>query len=94
MIFEKSYFNLYFFVGFFLVFLIILNSINVIQWNFLDFLVFGGMLLGTIFLINLVRRKVKKENYKLLIILILLISFLLVWAEFGVGLFGSLFAGN
>jgi len=53
----------------------------------------GILLLGAGVLIEVVTRKVKKQNRIVLYVAIFL-SFLLVWAELAVGIFGTPFAGS
>ena len=74
--------------------LIAMQFTNEVNWDVTDFVVFGGLLLGIILLIDLVLRKLKTSQYKALIIAAIVILFLLIWAELGVGIFGTPFAGN
>jgi len=39
-------------------------------------------------------RKIKKTKYRIAIILAILVSLLIIWAELAVGIFGSPFSGN
>lgn len=65
-----------------------------INWSASDFLIAGILLFSTAFLINLVRSKIKKQSYRILICVFVLIVFALIWIELAVGIFGSPFAGN
>ena len=67
---------------------------NEVDWNRFDFVVAGFLLFGTGLLIELVLRKVKTTQNRLLICGIILLAFFLVWAELAVGIFGTPFAGS
>lgn len=67
---------------------------NEVVWTRADFIVMGGLLLGTGLLAELIIRKVKKKDYRIGIIAILLIALFLIWAELSVGIFGTPFAGS
>jgi len=74
--------------------LIAMQFTNAVNWNMFDFIVAGGLLLGTGLLCELVMRKVKKTNYRISICAVLLAALLLTWAELAVGIFGTPFAGH
>ena len=74
--------------------LIAMQFTNAVNWNMFDFIVAGGLLLGTGLLCELVMRKVKKTNYRISICAVLLVALLLIWAELAVGIFGTPFAGH
>ena len=65
-----------------------------INWSFSDFLVMGLLLAVLGFLLEIILRKVVKKNKRIALIALLLIMFLLIWAELAVGIFGSPFAGS
>ena len=65
-----------------------------VNWSISDFLIMGGLLLGTALIVELVLRKVKKSEHRILLCMAILVIFLLIWAELGVGIFGTPFAGN
>jgi len=65
-----------------------------INWSVLDFLIAGFLLFGTGMLIELILGKTKNAITRLALILIVIILFLLIWAELAVGLLGSPLAGN
>ena len=67
---------------------------NEVNWGLLDFIVAGVLLLGAGFIVDFVIRKVPKINYRITIIMALLILLFLIWAELAVGIFGTPFAGN
>ncbi len=54
----------------------------------------GGMLTITGLLIGITLKKFKTSKNRILLIAIIIIIFLLIWAELGVGIFGTIFAGN
>lgn len=67
---------------------------NEVDWSSSDFVIMGGLLLGTGLLIELVIRKVKKTGYRIAICGAVLVTFLLIWLELAVGIFGTPFAGS
>ncbi|MFH6770171.1 hypothetical protein V8G56_15580 [Gaetbulibacter aquiaggeris] len=52
------------------------------------------LLLGLGFMLEVVLRKVQKKKNRIVLIAIILIMFVLIWAELAVGLFGTPFAGS
>ncbi len=74
--------------------LVAMQFTNEVDWSFFDFIVMGGLLLGTGLLIELVLQKVQSLQYRLLLIGGLLLLLFLVWAELAVGIFGTPFAGS
>ena len=64
------------------------------NWDIQDFLIAGVLLFGLGLGIELVRLKVKKENYRFLLYFSLVFLFLLVFIEMAVGIFGSPIAGS
>lgn len=67
---------------------------NEVNWSISDFAIMGGMLTGTGLLIELTLRMVKSWQNRLIICGVVLVLFLLVWAELAVGIFGSPLAGS
>ena len=65
-----------------------------VNWGPLDFVVAGVLLLSTGLIFDLVIRKIKNRNYRITIIIVLLLALLLIWAELAVGVFGTPFGGN
>ena len=65
-----------------------------VNWSPVDFLVMGILLLGVGLMGELVFRKVKSTEYRIILCAALLVAFLLVWAEIAVGIFGTPFAGS
>jgi ABC-type Fe3+-siderophore transport system permease subunit len=65
-----------------------------VNWDLFDFIVAAILLYGTGLIIELVLRKVKDNQKRLIICAIILGALFLVWAELAVGVFGSPFAGS
>ncbi|MEY4461775.1 MAG: hypothetical protein RLY98_315 [Bacteroidota bacterium] len=65
-----------------------------VNWSFFDFIIMGILILVMSFGIKLVLKTTPKKMYRILIIGIILILFLLVWAELAVGVFETPFAGS
>ena len=74
--------------------LIAMQFTSEVNWEATDFIVMGGLLTVVGLMIELIMRKVKSVNAKTLIIGIVIIAFLLIWAELAVGVFGTPFAGS
>jgi hypothetical protein len=67
---------------------------NEVNWSFFDFIVMGILILSFSFGIKQVLKTTKNIKYRIFIIGIILILFLLLWAELAVGIFGTPFAGS
>ncbi len=65
-----------------------------VSWTSFDFLVMGVLLLGVGLILELVLRKIPKKNNRIALIAVILIFFILIWAELAVGIFGTPFAGS
>ncbi len=65
-----------------------------IDWSPIDFLIMGILLLGVGIMLEIVLRKVRGKENRIALIAIILIVFLLIWAELAVGIFGTPFAGS
>ena len=65
-----------------------------VNWNLMDFVVAGGLLLTTGLVLNFLMQKVKSPKYRVAIALAVLIVLFLIWAELAVGIFGSPFSGS
>ena len=81
-------------VAMLLVPLIAMQFTNEVNWSLIDFCIAGVLLFGTGFLIEFVSRIIKTSKYRVLIITLVIVLFLLLWVEMSVGLFGSPLAGN
>ena len=67
---------------------------NQVNWSGSDFLIMGILLTGTGIIVELVLRKIKKIEPRILFIVGIIVLFLLVWAELAVGIFGTFLAGS
>ena len=67
---------------------------NEINWSPFDFIIMGSLLIFLSIGINLVSNRTKNLKNRFLYIGILVIIFMLIWAELAVGVFGNSFAGN
>jgi hypothetical protein len=65
-----------------------------VNWTLIDFVVAGALLLGTGLMCEIVIRKIKNINYRIVICVALLVALLLIWAELAVGIFGTPFSGH
>lgn len=65
-----------------------------VNWTLFDFLIAGGLLLGTGLVIELVLRTVTKRVHRITICAAMIILLLLIWAELAVGIFGTPIAGS
>ena len=74
--------------------LIVMQFTDEVNWNLADFVVAGVLLLGTGLICELVMRKVKKTNHRIILCAFILVALLLIWIELAVGLFGTPFAGT
>ena len=74
--------------------LIAIQFTNELNWTLFDFVVAGVLLLGTGFICELVIRKVKKTNHRILLCGVILAALLLIWIELAVGIFGTPLAGS
>jgi hypothetical protein len=74
--------------------LIAMQFTDEVSWNLFDFVVAGGLLLGTGLVCELAIRKVQKLNHRIVVCGVLLVTLLIIWAELAVGIFGTPFAGN
>ena len=74
--------------------LIAMQFTTEVDWTAFDFLVMGVLLLGTGLGSELILRKVRNTEHRLLLVVGELLVFFLVWAELAVGVFGTPFAGS
>lgn len=65
-----------------------------VNWDVKDYVIAGALLFGTGFLINVAFNRLKTVKHRTIIIIILFVLLLLLWAEMGVGIFGSPIAGS
>ncbi|MCK0124483.1 hypothetical protein MWU76_08720 [Gelidibacter sp. F2691] len=57
------------------------------NWKLNDFVICGFLLFGTAFLCEFVLRKVKTQKLRLLICIVILLTFALIWIDLAVGIF-------
>lgn len=65
-----------------------------VVWTPMDFLIAGVLLLCAGFALVYLWKKLAQSNYRLYIIVGLILLFLMLWAELAIGIFGSPIAGN
>lgn len=65
---------------------------NEVDWGVFDFLVMGVLLFSFGMVLELIGRKTRR--FKIIWIALVILTFLLIWAELGVGIFGTPFSGN
>ena len=64
------------------------------NWNVFDFIIFIIMMIFAVASFELVSRITKKDESQKILYALIIIVFLLIWAELGVGIFNSPFAGD
>jgi|TARA_A200000113_G_scaffold223893_1_gene240526 hypothetical protein len=64
-----------------------------VNWSLLDFCIMGALLLALSVTIRLIRRSLPNRQ-KWVYILFVIVLFILLWAELGVGIFDSPIAGD
>lgn len=74
--------------------LVAMQFTNEVNWTRSDFIVAGGLLLGTGLACEFVIRKVSNREYRVAICLAIVFALLLIWAELAVGILGTPFAGS
>lgn len=74
--------------------LLAMQFTNEVNWELNDFAVMGGLLLVVGLAIEFVLQKFPKINHRIGIIMVILLAFLIIWAEVAVGIFGTPFAGT
>ncbi len=74
--------------------LIAMQFSNEVDWRIQDFAIMGVLLLCSGLLCDLILRKIKRRKGKIILCAIVLIVFLLLWAELAVGIIGSSIAGS
>ena len=65
-----------------------------VRWGVFDFIAAGVLLFGTGLVIEAALRMLPTLKLRLIAVAVLLAGLFLVWAELGVGFFGTPFAGN
>lgn len=67
---------------------------NQVNWSGFDFLIMGILLFGVGLSVEMILRKVKKIEPRILLIVGIIALFLLVWAELAIGILGTPLAGS
>tara|TARA_B110000902_G_scaffold228272_1_gene268199 strand:- start:511 stop:780 length:270 start_codon:yes stop_codon:yes gene_type:complete len=65
-----------------------------INWSLFDFIIMGSLLIVLSIGINFVSNQTKNFKNRVLYIGILVLIFMLIWAELAVGIFGTPFGGS
>lgn len=65
-----------------------------VNWTIGEFLIAGILIFEVGLMINYTNRRAKKSRMRLLFYIILAIVLILIWAELGVGILGTPFAGS
>jgi len=74
--------------------LIAMQFTDEVNWTPFDFLVMGMLLTGTGLICEFILRRVTGTGYRIALTAAVIGSFLLIWIELAVGIFGTPFAGN
>ena len=74
--------------------LIAMQFTDEVNWTISDFMVAAVLLIGTGYAIDLVFRKVKATQMRVIFSIAILAMLILVWLELAVGIFGTPFAGD
>ena len=67
---------------------------NEVKWSLFDFIVMGILLFGTALIVEFILRNVRSLKSRIILCVSAMGALLLIWAELGVGIFGTPFAGN
>lgn len=74
--------------------LIAMQFTNEVNWTWMDFVIAGALLFGTVLSCELVLRKTSNIVSRVAICAVILLALVLVWAELAVGIFGTPLAGS
>jgi hypothetical protein len=74
--------------------LVAMQFTHEVRWGVFDFVVAGGLLIGTGLMFVLLTRKPSTLRHRIVIGFALGVALLLVWIELAVGIFGTPFAGS
>jgi hypothetical protein len=67
--------------------LVAMQFTDEVRWTLSDFIVAGVLIFATGLLFDLVIRKIKIMKYRIAVLFVLLLIFLLIWIELAVGIF-------
>jgi|TARA_R100000479_G_scaffold70100_3_gene33711 uncharacterized protein YybS (DUF2232 family) len=65
-----------------------------VQWSLFDFIIATILLLSAGLSVHFIFQKVKKMKYRITLLFLLLVLFLVTWIEIAVGLFGTEISGS
>ncbi len=74
--------------------LIAMQLTDEVEWSLFDFIIMGTLLLITGLMGEIIFKKVKRYKHRVILYVVVAITFLLIWAELAVGIFGTPFAGS
>ena len=74
--------------------LVAMQFTDEVNWTTTDFILAGSLLIGTGLVLEIIMRTIKNINFRLGLIVAVLIVVMLVWIELAVGIFGTPFGGN
>ena len=74
--------------------LIAIQLTDEVEWSLFDFIIMGTLLLIIGLMGEIISKKVKKYKHRVILYVVVAITFLLIWAELAVGIFGTPFAGS
>lgn len=72
---------------------ILTNNLESFNWSSEDFIIAGLLIFSCLSVVNYIKVKFSNQN-KIIAIILMIIFFVLIWAELAVGVFGSPFAGS
>jgi len=61
-----------------------------VNWNETDFIVMGTLIFGAGLLLDFALKKVRNKMHRVILSVLLLLTFLYIWAELAVGIFTDL----
>jgi len=73
--------------------LILTNTLESFNWSSEDFIIAGLLIFFCLSVVRYIKGKFSNQN-KIIAIILVIIFFVLKWAELAVGIFGSPFAGS
>ncbi|RYF89628.1 MAG: hypothetical protein EOO03_05585 [Chitinophagaceae bacterium] len=74
--------------------LVAMQFTSEVNWDLQDFLIMGGLLMGTGLICEFILRMVPQLKYRIALCIVALLVLVLIWVELAVGIFGTPFAGS
>ena len=65
-----------------------------VNWTLYDFIIGGALLFGLGLLLDFVGRRSRNYKYRKPLLILIVLFFILIWAELAVGIFGTPLAGS